>query len=249
MIHTHRLRIFRAPTLAVVVLAVVTVSCGSDSSSGNAEAAGYAPTIDAGAFTAVVDNPYHPLPVGATWVYDVTTTEGSTDVLDIEVIDETKLVMGVTATVVRATLTVDGEVEERTDSWFAQDLDGTVWLFGEVDESYAEGALEERTTWEAGVDGAQPGVIMPAKPALDEDYRVGWVEGEMEERGRVIAADGSADVPAGSFSDLRVIENWTDLEPEVIERKQYASGIGLVFADSDHPDTDTLELTSAEVPA
>lgn len=211
------------------------------------DGADYAPTIDPGVFAATVDNPYFPLEIGATWTYEVITAEGETDQLEVVVTDQTHTVMGVETTVVEVTLLVDGEIEERTDSWYAQDDTGTVWLFGELDEGYEDGELVETSTWEAGVDGAWPGVMMPGNATIDEIYRVGYVPGEMEERGRIVAIDASAEVPAGNYTGLRTVENWSDLEPGVIERKHYAAGIGLVYQDSDHPDADIVSLIATNL--
>ena len=207
----------------------------------------YQPEIDPARFSTDVDNEYFPLPPGATWTYDVTTAEGSVDQLEMTVTDGTRTVMGVTTTVARVTLTVDGEIEEITDSWYAQDDTGAVWLFGEIDEGYENGELVETSTWEAGVDGAQPGIVMLGDGAAGETYRVGYLAGVMEERSRRAATDVSVSTPAGDFSDVWLVETWSDLEPYVVERKHYAPEIGLVFADSESPDTDVVELVSSSL--
>jgi len=211
------------------------------------DGANYAPTIAPGVFAAKVDNPYFPLEIGSTWTYEVVTAEGETDQLEVVVTDRTKTVKAVETTVVEVTLLVAGEIEERTDSWYAQDDTGTVWLFGELDEGYEDGELVETSTWEAGVDDARPGVVMPGTATVDQVYRVGYVPGEMEERGRIVATDTTVEVPAGNYSDLWTVENWSDLEPGVVERKHYAPGIGLVFQDSDHPDADIVSLVATSL--
>ncbi len=231
--------------VVAAVLALALMSCGSTRTSSSGPE--YAPEIDAGSFVGVVDNPRFPLPVGAFWTYEVTTAEGSIDRLEVNVLAQTHSVMDIDTTVVRVELFVDDEIEERTDSWYAQDADGTVWLFGEIDEGYEAGELVETTTWEAGVGGAQPGTVIPAEPLVDQTFRVGYLPGEMEERGHLGSVAQSVEVSAGYFNGVWVIENWSDLEPDVVERKHYAPGIGLVLQDGHHADADVVELMATSL--
>lgn len=248
----------RLASLVAVVLTLVASACGTDNAldpgsapPGEAEASSIVSeplsraVVDFGGFSSTIEHPYLPLAEGTTWTWEVSTAEGSIDRLEMVVTDERLLVMGVEAVVVRVTLFVAGEIEERTDSWYAQDVDGTVWLFGEIDESYEDGSLVETTEWAAGVDGAQAGIVMHAIPAIDKVYREGFLAGEVEERGRVIAIDATVLGPTGTYENVWVIENWSDLEPDVVERKYYAAGVGLVYLDSDHPDADSVELIAA----
>lgn len=191
-----------------------------------------------------VDHRFFPLSPGMRWEYRVDTPEGSQDVLVAEVLNETRVVAGVTTVVVRVTLTVDGELEEETLSWYAQHDDGSVWLFGEIDHGYESGSIVETTTWEAGIEGAEAGVVIPGTPVAGEQYRVGYVAGEVEEMARIVDLSATVDVAAGVFSDVLVIENWSDLEPEIVERKSYAPGVGFVHQVSDNEDTDVVELVS-----
>lgn len=188
----------------------------------------YEPNVDASQFVASIDNPYLPLSVGSRWVYEGTDEEG-TEQVEVVVTRKRKQVMGITATVVRDTVHVDGELVEDTYDWFAQDRDGNVWYLGETVKNYENGRLADTEgSWEAGVDGALPGIVMPATPAEGMAYRQEYWEGEAEDMGEVIAVGGSQDVPAGSFDDVVTTTDWTPLEPEVVEEKQYAPGVGLI---------------------
>ena len=178
------------------------------------------------------------------WEYEVETSEGSRDHLVAEVTDETRMIGAVATVVVKVTLTVDGELEEATFSWYAQDEAGDVWLFGEIDHGYESGSLVETTTWQAGVDGAEAGVVIPAEPIVGQEYRVGYVAGEVEEMARIVDLDAAVDVSAGSFVGVLVIENWSQLEPDVVEEKFYAPGVGFVHQTSAAVDTDTVSLVS-----
>jgi hypothetical protein len=81
------------------------------------------------------------------------------------VIHRTKRILGIDATVVRGAVSEHGHPVERTLDWYAQDRDGNVWYLGENSFEMKDGRfVKAGDSWEAGVDGAQPGIIMPADP-------------------------------------------------------------------------------------
>lgn len=186
----------------------------------------YEPEIDPAAFVDVIDNPYLPMPVGARWVYEG-TSDGEVERIVITVTGDRKRVMGIDAHVVRDTVTVGGELVEDTFDWFAQDTEGNVWYLGETVEDYEDGkVVSTEGSWEAGVDGAQPGIVMPATPAVGDTYRQEFLPGEAEDMMEIIAVDGSVSVSAGSFARAVVTRDWSPLEPDVVEEKSYAPGVG-----------------------
>jgi hypothetical protein len=186
----------------------------------------YAPDIDPASFVEVVDNPYFPMLVGSRWVYEG-EADGETERVEIVVTDQRKNVMGIAATVVRDSVYVEGELVEDTFDWFAQDRDGNVWYLGE-DSHEIEGGKVVSTegSWEAGVDGALPGIVMPAEPAVGLAFRQEYYVGEAEDMFEIVEVDATVEVPAGSFAEVITTRDWTPLEPEVVEQKQYAPGIG-----------------------
>jgi hypothetical protein len=189
----------------------------------------YAPTIDAANFVAAVDNPYFPLVPGTRWVMKG-EGESAGEVTITEVTREPKTILGVVCTVVRDEVDADGELQELTFDWYAQDKAGNVWYFGEDTAEYKNGRVSSRTgAWEAGVNGAQPGIIMPADPVVGVTYRQEFLAGEAEDMAKAVELGASAETPAGSYSDVLVTEDWTPLEPDVVERKFYAPGVGLVM--------------------
>lgn len=189
----------------------------------------YEPRIDPNDFVMAIDNPYLPLPVGRTLVYEG-VSDGERERIEITVTDRTREVMGVTATVVRDRAFVEGALVEDTFDWFAQDRWGNVWYLGEATAEYENGEVVSRAgSWEAGVDGAMPGVVMLADPRVGDRYRQEFYEGEAEDMARVRASGESVAVPAGSYQDVLVTEDWTPLEPEVLEHKSYAPGVGVVL--------------------
>jgi hypothetical protein len=146
------------------------------------------------------------------------------------VTDEQRTVMGVDVTVVRDTVTLDGRLIEDTRDWYAQDRAGTVWYFGEDTEEHDEdGSVSTAGSWEAGVDGALPGIAMYADPRVGQAYRQEFYEGEAEDLAEVVRTGEATEVPAGGFEDLVVILEWNPLEPDVTEEKYYATGVGPVL--------------------
>jgi hypothetical protein len=189
----------------------------------------YAPTIDPSQFVGAVDNRYFPLAAGTRWVMEG-DGESAGEVTTTKVTTETKTILGVVCTVVRDEVAADGELMELTFDWYAQDAAGNVWYFGEETAEYEGGEVTSTAgSWEAGVDGAQPGIIMPADPTMGLTYRQEFYAGEAEDLAKVVELGASADTPAGSFRDVLVTEDWTPLEADLLERKFYAPDVGLVM--------------------
>jgi hypothetical protein len=224
-----------------VVVALVAVSC-SDSSPNTSspasaavidpgDAGKYTVDIDPTKFTSVVDNPYLPKLPRTRWVYRSTAASGDVEIITVEVLDERRVVMGVETIVVHDRVeTEDGELIEDTYDWFAQDGAGNVWYFGEDTTAYHDGVPTTAGAWEAGIDGALPGIVMQAAPKVTGiGYRQEFFAGEAEDMGQVIAASGKAAVPAGTFDDVIVTRDWTPLEPDTVEEKTYARNVGFVY--------------------
>ena len=189
----------------------------------------YGPRIDPANFVPVIDNPYLPLQPGTTLIYEG-VSGGDREVVKVTVTNETKEILGITATVVRDRVFVGGRLAEDTFDWYAQDRLGNVWYLGEDTKEYEDGKVVSTAgSWEAGVEGAQPGIIMLADPQVGDTYRQEFYEGEAEDVARVIGIDESVTVPYGSFRGVLRTEDWTPLEPEIRENKFYARGIGVVF--------------------
>src|SRR6266511_1956283 len=110
----------------------------------------YQPVIDPGSFVSGVDNPYWPLAPGSKWRFEG-DSDGTTEVVVVEVLAETKEILGITCVVVRDEVSSDGETVELTFDWYAQDVHGNVWYFGEDSKEY-EGGVVVGTggSWEAG---------------------------------------------------------------------------------------------------
>lgn len=207
---------------------------GKQSASASALPQGSEPfELDPASFTTDVDNEYFPLKPGTQWTYrEVDAEDGSEQQVVVTVTSETKeLANGVTARVVRDTVTEDGEIVEDTLDWYAQDADGNVWYLGEDTAEFEGGKVTSHAgAWEAGVDGALAGVIMPAEPRDGQSYRQEYLAGEAEDGGEVLATGMQAEAPAGHYDDVVITADTTGIEPDVLELKFYAPGIGTVLA-------------------
>jgi hypothetical protein len=189
----------------------------------------YDPALDPAAVAPVIDNPYLPLLPGARWVYDG-VSEGQRERIEVVVTDQRREVMGIDAVVVRDTVTAGGELVEDTYDWFAQDTDGNVWYLGEETAEYEDGkVVSTEGSWEAGVDGALPGIVMLAEPTVGEAYRQEFYEGEAEDLAEVVRLGETATSGGTTYDDVVVIKEWNPLEPEVVEEKSYAPGVGTVL--------------------
>jgi hypothetical protein len=153
--------------------------------------------------------------------------------------------MGVPVVIVHDQVSIDGEVQEDTYDYYAQDADGNVWYFGEDTKEYEDGELKSTEgSWEAGVDGALPGIVMPAHPEVGMAYRQEYAKGHAEDMGRIKLLDQSVTVRGMAYDHVLVTEEWSPLEPDVVEEKYYAPGVGEVQAISVQGEQSKEELTA-----
>lgn len=221
----------RRSVVAFIAVGLAIAACGGTAEPviDPGDGGEYSVSLNPADFVAVIDNPMLPLLVGSRWVYEG-VEDGEVERVEVVVLPETREVMGIVATVVRDTVSVDGEVIEDTWDWFAQDVEGNVWYLGEDSKEYESGELVSLAgSWEAGVDGALPGIVMEATPAVGDAYRQEFYEGEAEDIAEVVRLGESATVPYGAYDDLVVISEWNPLEPDVVEEKYYAPGVGTIL--------------------
>ncbi len=243
-------RLMTTSNLKLVLLPVILILAGflaglGVASGGGGKVAGAA-GIDPQDFTTQVDNPFFPLPVGARWVYEGQSEEGAKRVV-IEVQPGTHLVMGVDTVVVRDTVTVDGAMFEDTYDWYAQDKGGNVWYFGES-VKYEDGRpVADEGSWTAGVDGARPGILMKAAPAVGDRYDQEFFNGKPMATAQVESVSATIGVPYGTFDELLQTRDTTPTEPGISEQKYYARGLGLI-AEIKVGEDETTKLVEASLP-
>lgn len=209
----------------------------------------YRPTITPANFADKITNPYFPLTPGTKLVFEG-VRDGKPVHSELVTTRRTRVVMGVTCVVVEDTVTSSGALVEKTQDWYAQDKGGTVWYFGENTAEYVNGVVSStHGSWEAGVDGAVPGVIMHAKPKLGLQYYQEYRPGEAEDRAKILTIDSRIAVPAGSYRKVITTEDSDPLNPDKTDKKWFAPGVGVVHSvrirSAHHEETSLVDVTTA----
>jgi hypothetical protein len=216
------------------VVAVVLAACGSSGGKPSASELApvrtpYVPKVDPADFVKAIDNPLLPFRPGTTFLYR--GVRGRTPQVDEEIVTgRTEEILGVAATVVRDTVSEGGRPIERTLDFYAQDKDGNVWYLGEDSFELEHGRFVKASdSWRSGVDGAKPGIIMPADPKPGDKYRQEYYPaGEALDEATVLGNRGPVTVPYGSYDHALVTSEYSPLEPQT-EQKFYVAGVGEVL--------------------
>jgi hypothetical protein len=215
--------------IAIAGLVISLVAALGVGAIGSAAGAGSG-TPDPGNFDQPVANPYFPIEPGTVFHYRG-FEEGKKLHERMTVTDRTKVIQGITTTVVSDILFANGRLAEKTSDWYANDNDGNVWYFGEATATYgADGhVISTDGSWEAGVDGAVAGTIMPAGPHPTDAYRQEFYGGQAEDQAWIVQRGVRVRVPYGRLDKVVRSFEWTRLEPRVISQKLYAPGLGIVM--------------------
>jgi hypothetical protein len=197
-------------------------------------------------FVAGIDNPYLPLTPGKTWVYKGKLDgDSATDVFTVT--NQTKVILGVTTTVVHDQVVIKGDLVEDTLDWFAQDAAGNVWYFGEDTKELDHGqVVSTEGSWEAGVDNARAGIFMPATPHVGDINKQEDAKNVAEDCSRIADLNASVKTPYVSSDEALKTEEFSLLEPDILDNKYYVPTIGLVREQTIQGGTDFLELVSVK---
>jgi hypothetical protein len=213
-----------------VAIGAVSIACfgaGPSWAQGPATAASgeYNPVINPEDFVPEINNKYFTLKPGTKFTY---RNKAGTERIEVTVSNETRKVMGVTTRGVRVTEWRNDRLKEDTTDWYAQDKAGNVWYFGESVNNYRDGKLVHQWgSWEAGTDGAKPGIIMQADPKVGQTYRQEYYPGQAEDMGTVIAIDRKVTVPYGRLENCLQVQDWSRLEAGR-ENKYYCPDIAFL---------------------
>jgi hypothetical protein len=237
-----------AAAVAVTIGGGLTGASAAGSSSTQTSKPGpcdaYNPVLDPANFVTTVDNPYFPLPVGRTLVYRG-IKDGKSQVDRVTATDKTKVLVGITATTVFDVATHHGKLLEKTFDWYAQDKQGNVWYLGENTTAYLpNGQTDKSGSWQAGVAGAKPGIIMEANPQIPDAYRQECRAGKAEDTAWIVGTEGSVKVPYGTLHHVLTSLETTRIEPGVVDEKVYVPGIGIVREQAIAGDTEIARLVS-----
>ncbi len=222
--------------LTVSLAAAVPASAGGTAAPGVPKPAG---------FSARVTNPWFPLTPGTSFVYrGVKDSQAARDIFTVTL--RTKKIAGVPCVVVEDRLYLAGRLHERTTDWYTQDKKGNVWYFGESTAELDKNGrvVSTQGSWQAGRDGAQPGVFMPAHLAVAQSFRQEYYKGQAEDHFEVLSLARVVRVPYVSSSKALLTKEWTPLEPGVLDHKFYVRGIGEVLEEAVEGPRERLELVA-----
>lgn len=223
--------------LAAVASVAVVAACGGGSDGGAARRSDRLPrgdekvTLKPADFSTTIDNKYLPLVPGTQSTFREVDGDGTVSMIVVTVTSKTKRIAnGITARVVRDTASQEGKIIEDTFDWFAQDQAGSVWYLGEDTATFENGKkLSTEGSFEAGVDGAQAGVAMPGRPRQGDAYRQEFYKAKAEDNGEVLSTREMVDVKLGHFTSALLTKDTSTIEPDALEYKLYAPGIGSVL--------------------
>ena len=217
-------RSFRFALSTVTAAIAVSGLCWWNASTASADTE-YEPSIKPTDFVASITNKYFTLKPGTKFVFENNSALNK-ERIEVVVTKQTKKIMGVTTTEVRVTEWAGDNMKEDTMDYYAQDNAGNVWYFGEVVNNYKDGKIANHNgSWEAGVDGAKPGIIMMSEPKVGETYRQEYYKGKAEDMGTVIAVGTKETVRYGKFDDCVEIRDWSKIE-SAVEYKYYCANVG-----------------------
>ena len=215
--------------LLAATFALLLMSCKKDKT--RLIDSGYKPEVSIAKFTnsSNITNTYFPVAPGKKYIYEGQTQDGL-ELIEEQRLATTKTILGITCIIVNFKAYLNETLIEEAWDWYAQDNDGNVWYFGEAVDNYnTNGSLQDHAgSWEAGVDGAQPGTIMPANPQTGFAYREEYYFNHAEDRAKISGTSLTLTIPLGTYTNCIKTRNWTELEPDLNETKFYAPGIGLI---------------------
>lgn len=204
----------------------------------------YNPTINPSDFTSNVDNKYFSLTPGKKMVYESVTQDGK-ERIEVYVTNEKKTVMGVETVVVWDRVWLNGELIEDTRDWYAQDKEGNVWYFGEDTAEIIDGKIINHDgAWEAGIDGAKPGIVMKANPVLGDSYRQEYYKGEAEDAADVLALGEKVTTKYKTLNNCLKTYDYSYLDSSAKEHKYYCPEIGFVVLEVGIESGEMAELVS-----
>jgi hypothetical protein len=220
----------KSPGTSTEAASSTASTAAGSSSQGSLPQGGEPVSLNPADFSINIDNPYWPMSPGSKWVYSETDTKGTNQKVVVKVTDKAKMIAnGIEARVIRDTVTENGVPVEITDDWYAQDKAGNIWYLGEYVTNYKNGKVVDHSgSFEAGVDGAQPGIAMPANPEPGLSYRQEYYKGEAEDKAAVITVgEEQVQVPFGYFNkEVLMTRDLVPTEPKVQELKFYAPDVG-----------------------
>ena len=191
-----------------------------------------------------IDNRYLPFHPGTMRIYEVTEQE---DIIGVTVdffLEETRTFQWngseVPCRIMKSLDFQDGQLDGISWVFLAQADDGTVYFFGELDDTYVgDGVVVHHSSWLVGGPTlptdppfsewrADPTIFMLAEPEVGDSYKREDIPPTLDETNEVVTLGVDVSVPGGDFDDAIEILETTSLEPGLEDTKWYAPGVGVV---------------------
>jgi hypothetical protein len=163
--------------------------------------------------------------------------------IEKRVLDQTEVVAGVPVAVVEVKEYANDELVETTLDYFAQHRDGSVWYFGERIDDYENGKIAgHEGQWLAGEGNAKPGLYLPARPVVGQEFAQERAPGVAEDRSTILAVGVAVTTPAGSFTDCIRVKDYAPLS-KVDEFKFYCPRVGIVREEEPNATSDLVRYS------
>jgi hypothetical protein len=235
-----------ALAVAATVSVVALTGCGAAPShvgpTGVDELTIPTPSPDPADFSGDPTNRWFPLTPGTTWTYRLDAVT-STSTVTAQVLAQTRVIAGVTTTGVRWRVRYRGAEHTAVTRWYAVDVSGNVWWFGQQVAS-DDPALDSlaRHSFEAGRDGAEAGLLVPARPRDGDGFFNAQQPRVVARRSTVLSVRGTVATSAQTFHGTLVTRDRSTLEPVHSVQTFFAQGIGLVAQQDTTSTSTTLTL-------
>jgi hypothetical protein len=214
-------------TLPVIVALAIASSVPVPAAQTSQESTGWTTTFDVepGELVSAGRNPYFILEPG----YQLTLEDGK-DRLVVTVLADTKTVAGVETRNVEERETSGAQTVEVSRNYFAiSKRTNSVFYFGEDVDAYKDGNIANHDgAWQAGVNGATFGLMMPGQPLIKARYYQEMAPKVAMDRAEILSLTETMKTAAGGFTNVLKTQETSPLEPLVHEAKYYARGIGLI---------------------
>jgi hypothetical protein len=207
-----------------------------------------AATINAADFSSRVDHPLFSLASVRSHSFEGTERDPETGEviktrMEKRVLDQTEKVAGVEVTVLEVKEYERDELVERTLDYFAQHRDGSVWYFGERIDNYEDGKITgHEGQWLAGEGNARPGLYLPVKPVVGQEFAQEQAPGVAEDRSTILGIDATITTPAGRFSGCLQVKDYAPLS-KTEEFKTYCPKVGIVREEEPLADTELVRYS------
>jgi hypothetical protein len=235
--------------LGIVVLVVIAGGALLLINNMQNQASAYNPQIKPADFTTKITNKYFALPVGKKMTYESTTQGGTTERVEIEILNEPKVIEGVETVIYQDREYKNGQLVEETRDYLAQHKNGDVWYFGEDVNNFLNGILLNHSgSFIHGKDGARAGIWMKAEQRLGDSYRQEYYVGKAEDMRDTVATGLTVSTKLGTYSDCVKVYDWTPLEKKSREHKYYCPKVGSLVLTEDLETGSRSELTNIVLP-